>query len=140
MITKEELAQKLNGRQYRNEITKDEEKEAKESGLVVVFGQSDDLIELRGTIYDELDMYEGGDILFDKNGLLENKCDDEDCPYFLEKIENAKKITALWSDEIWDAAWSFESLDIKDMAKFNIYEGDKLYCEGVIFNIKELKD
>jgi len=139
MITKEELAKKLNGRQYGKEITRDEENEAKESGLVVVFGQSDDLIELRGAIYDELDMYEGGDIVFDKNGLLVNESDNEECPYFLEKIKNAKKIRALWSDKCWDAAWSFESLDIKDMAKFNIYEGDELYCEGLIFSIEELK-
>ena len=42
-MTAKELAELLNGREYGNEITSDEEKLAKESGLVVVFGYSDDM-------------------------------------------------------------------------------------------------
>lgn len=82
MITKEELAEKLNGRTYLNEMTEEEEQEAKESELVVVFGQSDDLVELRGAIDDELDMYDGGTIYLTKEGVLKNECEDSDCPYF----------------------------------------------------------
>ena len=42
-MTKEELAATLNGREYNHEITKEEEAEARENGLVVIFGASDDL-------------------------------------------------------------------------------------------------
>lgn len=41
-------AEKLDGRKYGNELTRDEEKKLKDLGLVVVFGASDDLCEFRG--------------------------------------------------------------------------------------------
>ena len=50
-----EFANKLNGRTYLNEITKEEEKIAKELGYVIVFGYSDDNTEFKGAIDDEID-------------------------------------------------------------------------------------
>lgn len=55
------FAELLDGREYLSEITKDEEQQAKELGFVVVFGQSDGLMELRGAIYDEACCYGGGE-------------------------------------------------------------------------------
>ena len=52
LITKEQLAETLNGNEIGNEITKEQEQQAKENGLVVVFGYSDDNMELRGALYD----------------------------------------------------------------------------------------
>ena len=49
-MTKEQLAAKLNGREYGREITHEEADEARQSGLLVLFGASDDLVELRGKI------------------------------------------------------------------------------------------
>lgn len=49
MIAKE-FADLLSGRDYMNEITRGEEEQAKAAGLVVVFGYSDDNMELRGAI------------------------------------------------------------------------------------------
>lgn len=69
-MTKEQLAYLLNGREYTNEITKEEEREAKNSGLLVIFGASDDLIELRGAIYDEVGAINGGEVRIGKNGNL----------------------------------------------------------------------
>ena len=54
-MTKEELAELLNGRQYREEITSDEEKIAYENGLIVIFGASDDLTIFKGIIDTEQD-------------------------------------------------------------------------------------
>lgn len=47
MITAKELAEKLNGRAYGDSFD-DVEQEAKESGLVIVYGASDDLMEFDG--------------------------------------------------------------------------------------------
>lgn len=47
MITAKELADKLNGRAYGDSFD-DVKQEAKESGLVIVYGASDDLMELMG--------------------------------------------------------------------------------------------
>ena len=43
-----EFANRLNGREYGQELTPAEAQRAKEAGIVVVFGASDDLMEFRG--------------------------------------------------------------------------------------------
>jgi hypothetical protein len=48
------VAAHLTGRQYLNEVTYEEEAWLKTWGLVVVFGASDDLCQLRGAILDEV--------------------------------------------------------------------------------------
>lgn len=50
----------LNGREYGDEITREEEAMAKAHGLVVVFGYSDDNMEFCGAITDEVGCYDGG--------------------------------------------------------------------------------
>ena len=62
-MTKEDFATLINGRQYRDELTKEEEKSAEGSGLIVIFGASDDLIEFRGKLDDEIGAYEGTDFI-----------------------------------------------------------------------------
>ena len=47
MITAKELAEKLNGRAYGDSFD-DVKQEAKEIGLVIVYGASDDLMEFDG--------------------------------------------------------------------------------------------
>jgi hypothetical protein len=82
---KESFAARLNGRAYQSEITRAEEAEARAAGLVVVFGASDDLIELRGAIEGEVDAYDGGEVAITRAGILSSRCDEgPDCPYFNE--------------------------------------------------------
>lgn len=50
-MTKEQLAEMLNGRQYGDETTPEIERLAKENGLCIAFGASDDLLEFRGSVY-----------------------------------------------------------------------------------------
>ena len=64
MITAKELAEKLNGRAYGDSFD-DVKQEAKESGLVIVYGASDDLMEFDGEIYDEGGCFDGGRVYFD---------------------------------------------------------------------------
>ena len=52
-----EFANLLNNREYKKEITKEEEKIAKENNLIVIFWYSDDNIELRWAINDEIWAY-----------------------------------------------------------------------------------
>ena len=59
-ITKEQLAAMLNGREYGQELTNDEGKLAKQSGLVVIFGASDDLMQIVGAECAEVGCYKGG--------------------------------------------------------------------------------
>ena len=109
-MTKEEFAKKLDGREYREEITREEAAEAKKNNLVVVFGASDDLIEFRGAIYDEINAWGGEIVLLDKDGLITNQCDNECCPYFLALKESATKIAAIWNPpEYKCVSWAYKT-------------------------------
>ena len=83
-MTPKELATQLNGREYGDEITKEEEKLARENNLVVVFGYSDDIAEFRGIISDEVGAYDGNSIKISKMGIMIPPDDDE--RYVLEKL------------------------------------------------------
>lgn len=89
-MTPKELAERLNGREYGSEITLEEMHIAKEFGLVVVFGASDDLMEFRGAIDDEGGCFGGGTVYFDQNGVAQ---DDEVIKSFeIESIWGMKAI------------------------------------------------
>jgi Rad3-related DNA helicase len=138
-MTKEELAQELNGREYRMEITREEAKEAKSNNLVVVFGASDDLMEFRGAIDDETDAYEGVTVSIDKNGLLENQCDNDECPYFADRTAKAAKIKAVWCPHGKDLSWEYYT-EIPH-ATFYVMDKDKshFYCRGIVFSMGDVK-
>ncbi|UZW13216.1 hypothetical protein OSC52_15370 [Clostridium pasteurianum] len=126
-----EFAIGLTGREYGQEITKDEEKLAKELGLVVVFGYSDDNAEFRGAIYDEAGCYGGGEIFINKDGLIEEcECD---CKYFKLAKEKAKVIRAIWDKEY---CWKYET-NIPH-AEFEIFDDGEKFCKGIVFDIKDL--
>lgn len=129
----QEMANRLNGREYRDEVTRDDEIDAKNSGLVIVVGASDDLMELYGAIRDEVSCYDGGTAYLTRFGLLENKCDCEDCPYHLKELETATKIKAVWNSDGY--SWTYET----DMphAVFDILEDGEKYCRGIVFNLGE---
>lgn len=136
-MTKELLAELLDGREYGGEIDKAEAHQAKQYGLVVVFGYSDDNVELRGAIYEEVGAYEGTTLYFDTQGLLENKCIDEDCPHYAEAKKTAKTIEAV-SDMSGngDYCWTFKT-DIPH-ATFDIMEEGEKFCKGIVFEISAL--
>lgn len=130
-----EFAEMLNGREYRQEITKEEAAIAKEENLVIVFGASDDLMEFRGAIYEEVGCWDGGEAFIDDMGmLLENKCDDSDCPYFKQEKEHAFKITAVWDSEGY--SWIYKT-DIPHKT-FDILEDGEKYCRGIVFKTTDM--
>ena len=121
-MKKEELAVLLNGREYRNEITKEQEQLAKDNGLAVVFGYSDDNMEIRGAIYNEYGCYNGGKISFNKTG---------------DEIKSGKNsITAVWSPKTPDCSWIYKTKI--PHANFNILEDGELYCVGMVFSVDDL--
>ena len=126
-----QLAEKLNGREYGSEITPLEAKEARESGLVVVFGSSDDQMEFEGAIYDEFGCYNGGTAYLNKAGLFYSECEDEGCPYAAREKELCKKIEAILDD-----GWSYKT-EIPH-STFEIKEGNNVYCTGIVFSLHSL--
>lgn len=131
-MDRSKLADYLDGREYTNEIDTATELEAKRYGLVVVFGASDDLMEFRGAINDEIGCYESCIAYFRNGQLLTNDCDDEDCPHF-----QALKVGAPWVQGLWchepDISWTFKT-EIPH-STFNIMEDGKVYCRGIVFHL-----
>ena len=123
-MTAKDLAARLNGREYLNEITPDEELEAERNRLVAVFGYSDDCVEFAGYIDDEVGALEGRTMYIDREEetVQENPAN------------NA--IAAVWCGEGEEAAWTCRT-EIPHET-FNIYEDGELFCVGIVFSMDDL--
>ena len=71
-LTAEAFAKMIDGCSYGKELTKEQRQLAKENGLVVVYGASDDLMEFDGAIYDEMDCYGGGTAFLHREGFIKS--------------------------------------------------------------------
>ena len=135
-MTAKELAEMLDGREYGDEITYEEEQLAKENGLVAVFGYSDDNAELRGAINDEVGCYDGGEFYVTKAGLLyEPDCGDDRCSYYRAAMSAAKKVKVIWHDEGYPC-WTYDTEIPHEV--FRTYEDGEYFCEGIVFSINDL--
>ena len=133
-MNSKELAATLNNREYGAEITKDEETLAKGNNLVVVFGYSDDNMELRGAIYDEVGCYEGGSAYITADGLFETcECD---CKYSRVAKEKTHELSAHWCEGDV-ASWEYD-IDVP-FEPFSIMEDGGLYCVGIVFSLDDAK-
>lgn len=149
MITKEEFAQRLTGREYTDEISRAEEAEAKASGLLVVFGASDDLMEFRGALRDEANAYEGATARISKEAKL-HPDDLDEHEEFLKEHGLYDAFMARFGNEI-KAAWCPHKEDPAapkcswlittelPHATFDVMEDGDLYCRGIVINTKDLK-
>lgn len=125
-MTAKQLAAHLDGREYMKEITPEEEREAESNGLVVVYGYSDDNVELAGAISDEIGAWNGVVFHVEKDGSYRVK--DSDAP---------NKIRAVWCPEDTDFSWAFET-DIPHEV-FRILEDGEHFCLGIVFALSDLK-
>ena len=131
-LTKEEAARQL---EYRSEGSRELFVAMKEAGLVAVFGASDDLVEFRGAIYDEVAAYEGTRVYVTANGLVENRCANECCPYHRDEKAKAATIRVIWNDP-GPMSWTYETAI--PHVTFLIKEGDEDYCRGIVFALADV--
>lgn len=135
-----ELAALLTGREYRDEITREEEAQAKAAGLVVVFGASDDLLELRGAIHDEAGTYDGGTVRVDRVGIVPafediDRDDQEELRRYFKRENGGVEIEALWASE---PGYSWIIKTSIPHETFEIVEDGDSYCRGVVFALADL--
>lgn len=124
-----ELAGLLNGRGYLDEISRGECIAAKEAGLVVVFGQSDDLCELRGAVDDEIGCYDGGTIYLDADGVFQSDCEDTSCKLMDRHLKTCRTIEICWGEDGY--SWIYKT-DIPHET-FEIMDDGEKYCRGMVF-------
>lgn len=142
-MTAQELAAKLDGREVGNEITREETAQAKKDGLLVVYGGSDDLIELDGAIHDEVNAYDGGECYI-KNGKLLEPLEDESDIEVLEKYgvleivqtmhKDAIKIEALWCPDGSLYSWVMRAEGV-EWHSFDVNEGGGKFCRGMVIQL-----
>ena len=139
-MTPEQLAAQLDGREYRSVPTEEEHLLAVANGLVIVFGASDDFMELCGGIEDEFYCYEGGTAHITADGLYEELNDEDQYGKveIMEWLRNQQKprsaITALWDEG--EYAWQYKT-DIPHAA-FDIVKDDEKYCRGIVFRLSDI--
>jgi len=138
-MTKEELAAILNGRWYRHEMTVTEQDQAKAAGLIVLFGASDDLLEVRGAVCDEAGAYDGTVARLDREGFvpdwdsLDHDDEAEVARYFKRKVGGVL-IEAKWD---WKGySWWIETT--LPHAAFDIVEDLDVYCRGIVIDAAAL--
>jgi hypothetical protein len=108
-MTLEEWANLLDGREYGEELTKEESERAKKEEVAVAFGASDDLLEVYGAHNEEYDALDGVNIGF---------------------------ANAIWCPEDGDGvvytSWLIESPFRH--SHFHIYDNNELFCIGAVID------
>lgn len=139
------LRQQLDRCQYGKEITREQEAFAKANGLVVVFGYSDDNVELRGAIDEEVGAFDGTTLRITPLGMLPDwgsfhgSTDDETeyARYFAKKASGVATIDAKFAPEdrpgyTWGFATSIPHL------LFLVMEGEGVFGEGIVFHMDDV--
>lgn len=152
-MTKEELAAKLNGSQYYDDLPKEKEiqAEAEASGLLIVYGASDDLVEFRGVFRDEVGAFRGNDcIRVDKSGVIPNSHiaadewsndeeDDDDITFSkIQEYVKRREQSAVIVKAVWDSeGYSWIIKTDTPHATFDIMEGNEKFCRGIVIDFKD---
>lgn len=144
------IAQELNNIDYydinhylRNDISAP----LKENGIVVAFGQSDDLLEFRGAIDDEIDCYYQTKLLwlddrfinYDDANEICGWLDDEYGSLFVSQIKKMCENTKYISINTDSDMYQFEYEMNFPSEQFNIIKDGEVYGVGFVFDIKSLK-
>ena len=107
---------RITGKVYRlYELNPTEEAIAKDNGLVIVFGYSDDCTEFRGAIEDEIGCYNGGRV-YEENGFY---------------------IDAVWGRA--DIPWTYDTNIPHESFPVWDDEDGSLYCQAIVFDIANVK-
>ena len=143
-MTPKELADALNGVEYSTVALLHGDllmQRAKEAGLVIAYGYSDDLLEFDGALYDEFGCYGGGTALVDADGLLPefgSASEDEDaCRRYFERKPKARAIEAIWDGNADGYAWTLKT-DIPHEV-FAIVEDGAAFSRGIVFALSDLE-
>lgn len=130
-----EWAQLLNGREYGDELSRDEEKQAAADGVIIAYGYSDDNVEFSGAVNEEVPAWEGSVFWITKGLEIYD-------PKKHKPSERKVKIVAIWcptdvNKKSW-ASWEIRA-DVCEYHTFDIMEDGELFCRGIVFS-KEVID
>lgn len=138
MLTIQEVAKRMDGREYREEMLKGEPWDFRKAGIVVVYGASDDLCEFDGAITDEAGCYDGGTIHLSRAGLPdEDEITEEFGTRGWQRYQAAAaKIEAEWCKTAGGPSWTYSTAI--PHKTFRIMEDGEVYCVGIVFLLSDL--
>jgi hypothetical protein len=141
-----QIAEQFNLSQYPFHVDTTSEKIMKELGFVIAFGASDDLMEFRGAIHDEIDAYQGTTAFIDAKGLLPNyenlEVDEkEELKDYFSREPKSKTIEAIWCPPNGESnnpemSWGYKT-EIPHET-FLVMEDEEIYCKGIVFDLNNL--
>ena len=133
-LSAKQFAKILSLRDFSEGLYEIEAECAKRNGLVIVYGHSDDVIQLDGAACSSGDCFQGGEF-----HLVKNKS----CWKLADGVGKCNNISALWysCDAVNDYGecipWSYKT-DIPCEKIYVTRDGDP-FCEGFVFSINDLK-
>jgi hypothetical protein len=134
MKTVAEIAKMLDGEEYGHHFpSPDVVLVAKESGIVICYGASDDLVELDGAWNDEAGA--PGTIALSDDGILNPECDDERCPHEAARKAKSPQLKVIWHDS-GDTCWTIETSIPHET--FRIMEDGEVFGVGIVFAVKDV--
>ena len=146
-MTPQEFANLITGREYPFRPTAQEKQTAKENGLVVIWGQSDDLLELDGAVYDEGGAWNGTKARFDAKGILpiyesgELQSDEpttiQECIELADRWKRSFSVQAEWCPKGTSLSWRISVDEKLSSAMFVVMEDDEPMCEGIVAQLPE---
>ncbi|MDV3349923.1 hypothetical protein QGP82_14555 [Leptothoe sp. LEGE 181152] len=141
-MTPQEFAEKITGQEYPFEL---EDRElAKHHMLIVLWGQSDDLLEVDGLIRDECSAWEGRTARFGSHGFLEINEDGslqsaepttvQECREIVENFDSSFEVKAEWCPGGTNLSWRItaDTIPSERKAVFVVVEDGEPMCEGLV--------
>ncbi|WP_312697019.1 hypothetical protein [Sphingobacterium mizutaii] len=146
-MTKEQLAEALNGCEYGNEVSDELSKKAKDNGLIIIYGYSDDLTEIDGFGNDEIGCYRGGDFVLLNDGrafMVKHSGDmadehselKETYALYLQALEAKQIVTAQWCEND-SRGWTYKT-DIPHSTFMILHHGEKRGI-GIVIDVQYLQ-
>lgn len=128
----------LNNREYREELSHEEEREMGKEGVVCIFGASDDLCELRGAFSDEIDCYGGGKFCYvsEADRFVENTYYERNPDELIQVDLDNRFYLEISSDKGY---WTYGLPDEVEFEEFRVMEDEELYAIGKLILVKDLK-
>ena len=150
-LTKEKLAELLDGRDMTSEYDTPTWEDALYNNLVVLYGHSNYFIEVRGTVYSSI--YSDGDdqlalVLAGEEISLDGKATFIDVPSILplsyddNHDDCPRRIAVQHSyygdqDDAQNVYWEFDT--VMPHATFLLNNSGKLFCKGIVIDLDEVK-
>lgn len=123
VVTHKELVLLINGHNHEDKMTKFVMKTARENNLVIVSAIGDDTIQFDGAFKDEVDLFRGGQIFLEKDGIY-------------TKMRDGRKVINVFWEENRLFLWKF--LTLVPHSKFVIKKNNKNWCEGIVICLNDI--